>query len=365
MNNYSAPLPWQIQQWQQLYHCHQAHRLPHALLLVGQSGLGKTLFATHFAKTLLCQQPVVSQHGFFERGSRCATSFAYNYHEDSELSDHADKNSSANNISLACQRCRDCLLVAAGTHPDLSQLVTEKSGLGIKIDQIRTVIEKLNHTSLAPYKIIVINPADSLLLAASHALLKSLEEPTDRTLFILLTEQVECLLPTLRSRCQIIRFVPPEKSLATAWLAQQLPESAPIEKLYHLSAGAPLLALTYAQQNYYLFYTGLLTSLAHLLDRELDPIRCAERYLKTDRHQLLSTLLQVVSELLKCRLLRGYVVMESAIAQLATTALSTEFLLNYFDDIRVLQTHTTKMTLNLQLMLEDLFSRWALQGTPC
>jgi DNA polymerase III subunit delta' len=322
MNNYSAPLPWQTQQWQQLYRCHQAHRLPHALLLAGQRGLGKALFAAHFAKTLLCQQPV---------------------------------------NQLACQACRDCRLVASGTHPDLCLLTSEKSRLGIKIDQIREVIEKLNQTSQATYKIVLINPAGSLLPAASHALLKSLEEPSERTLFILLAEQMACLLPTIRSRCQTIRFAPPEKSLATAWLAQQLPESLPVEKLYYLAAGSPLLALTYAQQNYYSFYTDLLSVLAHLLNHEWDPIQCAARYLKTDAQQILSTLLSILSELLKCRLLRHYVALESTIASLAAF-LSTEFLLDYFNDLLALQVHTAKMTLNLQLMLEDLFSRWALQG---
>lgn len=363
MNNYWAPLPWQTKQWQQLYRCHQASRLPHALLLVGQSGLGKALFATNFAKTLLCQQPIDSQAlGFL--GAGCLVKQAYNLPEDCKLGGNPEKNSSAKRILLACQECRDCLLVTAGTHPDLCQLTTEKSSLGIKIDQIRAVIEKLNHTSLAAYKIIVINPADSLLLAASHALLKSLEEPSDRTLFILVTEQIECLLPTIRSRCQVIRFTTPKKSLATAWLAQQLPESTPIDKLYHLSSGAPLLALAYAQQNYYSFYTDLITSLVHLLDQALDPIQCAARYLKTDAQQLLSTLLKVVSELLKCQLLQGYVAIESAIAPLATT-LSTDFLFHYFDELMVLQTHMTQLTLNLQLMLEDLFSRWALQGKLC
>ncbi len=323
--NYSTPLPWHIPQWQQLYRCHQERRLPHALLLVGQSGLGKALFATNFAKTLLCKQPVQQ---------------------------------------FACQLCCDCAWVTAGPHPDLCLLATEKSSQGIKIDQIRTVIEKLNHTSQAAYKIILINPADSLLVAASHALLKSLEEPSERTLFILLTEKIEGLLPTIRSRCQVIRFATPEKSLATAWLAQQLPASTPLDKLHHLSSGAPLLALTYAQQNYYLFYTELLASLAHLFDQKLDPILCAARYVKTDVQQLLSTLLNVVSELLKCQLLNGYTAIEDALAQLAT-CLSTDFLLQYYEGLMLLRAHTAKITLNLSLMLEDLFARWAIQGKSC
>ena len=320
-----APLPWQVSLWQQLYRCHQTGYLPHALLLTGQAGLGKTLFAKNFAKTLLCQQPVNQN---------------------------------------ACQHCRDCIWVAAGTHPDLCLLAPEKPGQGIKIDQIRDVIAKINHTSQAAYKIIVINPAESLLLAASQALLKSLEEPSDRTLFILLTERIERLLPTIRSRCQSVRFLPPEKSLAKTWLAQQLPESTIIDKLYDLAAGAPLLAIRYAQQNYVAFYTDLLTALTQLLNHDRDPIQCAAYYVKTDTQQLLSTLLQIVSELLKCQLLNGYTAIEDAITPLATR-ISTDFLLQYLDEIMKLQASITKIALNPTLMLEDLFSRWALQGKLC
>lgn len=325
MNDYTIPLPWHTQQWQQLYRAHQEGRLPHAVLLVGQMGLGKALFATHFAKTLLCKRP---------------------------------------KQSLACLACRDCVLVAAGTHPDLSFLVAEKSSQGIKIDQVRDITDKLSHTSQATYKIIVINPADSLLLAASQALLKNLEEPSCCSLFILLTEKIEGLLPTIRSRCQIIRFNPPKKSLAMAWLVKQLPASAHVDKLYHFSAGSPLLAVRYAEQGYPLFYTDLVRALAQLFNQELSPIRCAAHYLKTDTQQLLSTLLNVLNELLKCQLLHGYTAIEDSIAHLAT-CLSTDFLLQHFDKIMTLQAQTARITLNLSLILEDLFSRWALQGRLC
>ncbi|OJA00786.1 DNA polymerase III subunit delta' [Rickettsiella grylli] len=324
MNNYSIPLPWHTQQWQQLYRSHQEGRLSHALLLAGQMGLGKSLFALHFAKTLLCKQPKQSR---------------------------------------ACQACRDCILVAAGTHPDLSLLTTEKSTQGIKIDQIRDITDKLSHTSQATYKIIVINPADSLLVAASQALLKSLEEPSCRSLFILLTEKREHLLPTIRSRCQLIRFNPPKKSLAMAWLAQQLPASA-IDTLYHLSSGAPLLAVRYAEEGYPLFYADLVHSLAQLVNQTLNPIRCAAKYLKTDIQQLLSALLNLLNELLKCQLLRGYTATIDSIAHLARV-LSTDFLLQYYDRIMILRARMVNVTLNVSLVLDDLLSRWALQGKSC
>lgn len=325
MNKCTAPLPWQRQQWQQLYRTHQNGRLPQALLLLGQAGLGKALFAAHFAKTLLCKQPA---DGF------------------------------------ACEDCRNCVLVAADTHPDLCYLAPEKSSQGIKIDAIRSVIEKLNRTTQAAYKIVIINPADSLLLAASNALLKSLEEPSDRVLFILIAEKIEHLLPTIRSRCQVIRFSPPQKALAMPWLAQQLPESTALDKLYQLSAGSPLQALSYAKSDYYQFYIDLLHALTALLTQEIDPVSCASRYLKNDGGQLVTGLLRLTSELIKCQLLSGYVVLEPALSCLAKS-LSTSFLFEYFDHLLALQGHLHKITLNAQLMCEALFARWALQGKPC
>ncbi len=325
MNKYTVPLPWQAAQWQQLYQAHQQHRLAHALLLQGQAGLGKALFAAHFAKTLLCKQP---------------------------------------KAGLACQHCRDCDLVAAGTHPDLAYLAPEKSAQGIKIDPIRRVIEKLNHTTQATYKIVIINPADSLLLAASNALLKSLEEPSDRVLFILVTEKIERLLATIRSRCQVIRFSAPQKALAISWLAQQLPESQRLDKLYQLSAGSPLRALAYAKSEYDQYYTDLLNALTALLHQEIDPVQCASHYVKNDAGQLLTSLLGLTSELIKCQLLRGHVVLEPALSGLAQS-LSTPFLFEYFDHLIALQAHLNKITLNAQLMCEALFSCWALQGKPC
>jgi DNA polymerase-3 subunit delta' len=323
MNKYLAPLPWQRQQWQQLYRAHQEARLPHALLLLGQAGLGKALLADHFAKTLLCKQPI--EEGF------------------------------------ACQHCRNCDLVAANTHPDLGYLAPEKLGQGIKIDAIRSLIEKLNRTTQAAYKIVIINPADSLLLAASNALLKSLEEPSDRVLFILITEKIERLLPTIRSRCQVIRFSPPQKALAMPWLASQLPESTALDKLYQLSAGSPLQALAYAQSDYYQFYIDLLNTLSALWHQEIDPVSCASHYLKNDVGQLLTSLLRLTTELIKCQLLRGYVALDPALSRLAKS-LTTPFLFEYFDSLIALQTHLHKVTLNAQLMGEALFSCWALRG---
>jgi DNA polymerase-3 subunit delta' len=322
--NEVVPLPWQKKQWMHLYQCHQVNRLAHALLFTGQIGLGKSLFAASFAKTLLCKKALVSG---------------------------------------ACHRCRDCLLVAANTHPELSYIVP--SHKGIKIEQIREGLLPLNQTTQSPYKILVINPADSLWLAASNALLKNLEEPTARTLFILITDKPELLLPTIRSRCQIIRFIAPIPSVGKTWIREQLPNIEFIDELYDLADGAPLHAIEYAKIGLLSSYQSLLNAMLLLLKKEIDPIKLAENYLKTEWSILLPCLMKIVSAILKCKLQVSDTDSVSVLHLLANT-LTLTFLFNYFDKLLDLQRHA-KTALNQQLMLEDLFCCWSLQeiNKPC
>jgi DNA polymerase III subunit delta' len=317
----ALPFPWQEKQWQHLYQQHRMDRLAHALLFTGQAGLGKFLFARRFAKTLLCKPAV--------------------------------------NTGSACDRCRDCLLVQADTHPDLACMVPEKAGKGIKIEQVRHFIQQSNHTTQSAYKIIIINPAESLLTAASNALLKSLEEPTDRTLFILITDKPGLLLPTIRSRCQFIRFHTPPASEGKTWLRQQIPELDSVDALYALADEAPLQALSYAKTEKLATYQNLLISLTQLVKKEQDPIKLAEIYLKTELATVLQCLTKIVSELIKQHF--GINSQHSNLHSLASASqLSLAFLFRYFAQLIDLQQHA-KIALNPQLLLEDLFCRWALQ----
>lgn len=112
-------------------------------------------------------------------------------------------------VSQPCHECIDCHMIAREEHPDVEWIKPEKSGGPIKIDQIR---ELQNFSYLTPqrakYRLIVIQSADRMNIAAANALLKILEEPAPHTLFLLLAQQISTVLPTILSRCHIFHFSP-------------------------------------------------------------------------------------------------------------------------------------------------------------
>ena len=127
----------------------------------------------------------------------------------------------------ACGSCRSCLLLAAGTHPDLVELTfglrkdrTPRSE--IVVDQVRDLSARLAMSSqFGGWQIACIDPADAMNAAAANALLKTLEEPSTRTLLILLADAPWRLPQTIRSRCQRIEFHLPAAGQALAWLQTQ------------------------------------------------------------------------------------------------------------------------------------------------
>jgi DNA polymerase III subunit delta' len=318
--SFSVPFPWQQQQWTHLSNLHETDRLPHALLFVGQAGLGKNLFAMQFAKLLLCKQRQKSK--------------------------------------MACQQCKECCLVAANTHPNLSFIIPEKVGQGIKIEQIRHFLQQLNHTTTSSYKIVIISPAENLLMPASNALLKSLEEPTERCLFILLTAKPGLLLPTIRSRCQFIRFTLPPQSLGKAWLREQLPDFKFLHELYYWADGALFTVLDYVATGLWTTHQNLIASLMDLQKKEADPIKLAENYAKLEFSHILSCLMRIVRDIIKCNF-KIPIPGDPTILHFLANHLSTNFLFHYFDKLLLLQ-RSIKTALNQQLMLEELFCCWAL-----
>ena len=116
--------------------------------------------------------------------------------------------------------CFDCSQLDAGTHADLS-LIQPEDGREIKIDQIREVISTCSsYPSMAPVRAIVLDGADVLNTAGANALLKTLEEHHSTVRFFLLSQRERRVLPTIRSRCGIIRFRPlPESFILASILA--------------------------------------------------------------------------------------------------------------------------------------------------
>lgn len=108
----------------------------------------------------------------------------------------------------ACGECDACAKIATGIHPDVTTLLREGAAQIIPIETVRTqVIARLGlPPHEGPLRIFIVEEATSLPPPAANALLKTLEEPPSRTLFILGTTAPEQLLPTIRSRCQRVRF---------------------------------------------------------------------------------------------------------------------------------------------------------------
>lgn len=204
--------PWQQEQWSKLTQLKQAQRLPHAIMLYGEEGTGKVDFARAFAASILCRQP--KQNG------------------------------------EACGQCESCHLIAAGTHPDLTSIQpappekskSKKPVLNIRIDTIRQLCRKLSSTSqFEGYRIAIIEHADKMLVQGANALLKTLEEPGDQTLIVLVTSRPYRLPITVRSRCQSLRFPCPPENVSLAWLNTQGLKAPEIALKY--AHGAPLKAL--------------------------------------------------------------------------------------------------------------------------
>lgn len=180
-----SPMPWHAEHWERLQARRRRDAMPHALLLCGPAGLGKRDFLRRFVRGLLCEQSVEGE---------------------------------------ACGRCRSCLLLDAGTHPDLVML-----GLGLRkdgaqrsdivVDQIRDLSARLAMASqFGGWQVACIDPADAMNTAAANALLKTLEEPSPNTLLLLVADAPWRMPQTIRSRCQRIEFQLPSREEALAWL---------------------------------------------------------------------------------------------------------------------------------------------------
>lgn len=184
------PLPaWCRPQWNVLAARAANGTLPHALLLCGPAGLGKRALTEAFVRARLCESP--------RDGNACGT-------------------------------CKTCRLLAAGTHPDRMLVTLEpnpKTGVmrrEIVVDQIRALSARLAMASqLGGWQVAVIDPADAMNTAAQNALLKTLEEPTDASLIVLVADQPWRLSATIRSRCQRLDFAVPSQGEALAWLSER------------------------------------------------------------------------------------------------------------------------------------------------
>lgn len=197
----------------------QAGRLHHAWLLAGPQGMGKGQFAARVARFLVT-------HGRSGDGQPIA------------LDDPGDTAAGK--------------LVDAGNHPEIIHLTRQVKDKGkelarnITIDQVRGAIRRLHLSlSLGEWRVIIVDAVDDLETDGANALLKTLEEPPARTLFLLVSHSPGRLLPTIRSRCRTSRFQPVDRDVMTAWLHDQraMLDMSEVRAIAAASGGVPGKAL--------------------------------------------------------------------------------------------------------------------------
>jgi DNA polymerase-3 subunit delta' len=222
INNNLKPYPWQNELWSKLHkNKQQSH---HAFLLYGPAGIGKLDFTRFLSKSILCAEQ---------------------------------------NATGACGLCASCNWFNEDSHPDFKLISPEqedevegdtsnskktKKKTQISIAQIRDLADFIGLSShrSGGQRIILIYPAEALNNASANALLKMLEEPAEGVVFLLVTQQLQSLLPTIVSRCQKINMPAPNAAQSLAWLAEQGLSNA--EQQLQYFAGSPLKAMADGMQ---------------------------------------------------------------------------------------------------------------------
>lgn len=204
--NVDTNYPWHDNTWGQFATAYAQKRLPHAILLTGAHGVGKHVFAKRLIKALLCLNPKPE-------------------------------------TLEACGECQGCKTYESDANPDYMdiQLLEDKQQIGV--DQIRKLSEFLTYSrSFEAYRVVLIHPVERMNQNAANSLLKSLEEPAENTVIILTATFLSKVMPTIKSRSQLLTLAMPDRRLAIDWIKKENPDLQNIEELLEMSHGSPLLA---------------------------------------------------------------------------------------------------------------------------
>ena len=261
--------------------------LPHALLIQGESGVGKHVLAKEMVASLLCEQPSV----------------------------HDEANS-------ACGECKNCTMFASGNHPDFHYISSErfvesadsshltyaeryletpekrgkrKPRKVITVDQIRTLIDNFNLSNhSAETKVALIEPADAMNINAANALLKLLEEPSADSVLILICKDVSRLPMTIRSRCIALSIDPPSTEQAVSCLVSEGIVETTAHKALAICGGAPLAALACARSEEVNNFEVLIEALAAYLNEAAGPVATRDVVVKLQSLERLISWLQML-----------------------------------------------------------------------
>lgn len=201
-------------------------RLAHAYIFAGPEGVGKAFFARELAKFLLCEE--VSARG--------------------------------------CGKCPSCLQADKDSHPDVTWISSPPSERELKREHVVEMRRRVSLKALTgEHKVFIINDAEKLNEESANLLLLTLEEPPAGSLFLLLTSGLERTLPTVRSRCQLLRFKPvSDEALRQLLVARGDVSLGEAARLSELSQGSPGRALAWLGSPMAPYRQELLGKLAQL-----------------------------------------------------------------------------------------------------
>jgi DNA polymerase-3 subunit delta' len=214
-------------------------RLAHAYLFTGPAGVGKRRFATELGRALLCEKPM----GPLD----------------------------------ACDHCPACLQIDAGTHPDYHFAARPPESLDFPVDLMRDVCASFSLKSARGRgKVVVIDDADDLNDQAANCFLKTLEEPPPRSLLIVIGSGPERQLPTIVSRCQVVRFSPLKADIMRSLLSEAgIGDPAVQDRLIRLGQGSPGQALALSDEALWTFRRSFLDALAQ---PPIDPVELSRAW---------------------------------------------------------------------------------------
>ncbi len=255
----------------------ERNRLAHAYLFVGPAGVGKRLFARELAKSIFCETPAP------------ATS---NY--------------------SSCDRCDACVQIEAGTHPDFFAVAKPEDANEFPIEIMRELCMNFGLKSASGKgKVAILDDADDLNDASANCFLKTLEEPPQGSMFILLGTSSQQQLATIVSRCHVVRFSPLAPTLVAELLQKRGVDAPLIRRLVRLSQGSPGRAFELAEPELWSFRETFLRTLAK---PGFDPVGLAKQFIEfaedagketsLHRRRALQAITLVVESFQDARLLR-------------------------------------------------------------
>ncbi len=166
----------------------KSNNVSHSYLFIGKAGVGKKLFAKDLAKKVMCLGSNYDAQDNVLRSTRDNT-----------------ENVESENLSLEFDNCDSCIKFDANSNPDFSIIVPD--GKSIKIEQIRDLQARILEKPISSNKkVYIIDDADTMTEESQNCLLKTLEEPPEYAMIILIASNENRMLQTIKSRCVIIRF---------------------------------------------------------------------------------------------------------------------------------------------------------------